>query len=148
MRAHARAAVLAVALAAASTRAEPPAAAAPGAGPPDPASLPFGAGSVAAVVQAHQPEVTACYEQRLAEGKDVQGQVVVSFVIGKDGLPGKPRVKRSTLGDKDVEACVLRAVRGWIFPRPARPQPVDLPLHFDELGRQAPPSPAPHAKDG
>ena len=140
---------LVVAAAAGAARAEPPPAASPAdAGPPDPASLPFGPGSVTAVVQAHQADVTACYETRLAEGKDVRGQVVVSFVIAADGLPSKARVKKSTLGDKDVEECVLRAVRGWIFPRPARPQPVDLPLQFEELGRPAPPSAAQRPRGG
>jgi TonB family protein len=114
--------------------ASPPAERGPDAGaPPD---APFGQEAVWTVVRSHEPDLKACYESRLAEGKDVRGEVVVSFVIALDGLPEKPRVKKSTLGDKTVEECVLRAVRRWSFPRPPRPQPVELPLRFDEIGRK------------
>lgn len=101
--------------------------------------MPFGPGSVWAVVQEHQAELTACYEQRLAEGKSVRGEVVLSFVIGRDGVPAKARVKKSTLADAAVETCLLRAARTWVFPRPSADQPVDLPLHFDEARRQEKP---------
>jgi TonB family protein len=89
------------------------------------------------VVRSHEPELKACYESRLGEGKDVRGEVVVAFVIARDGLPERPRVKRTTLGDRTIEECVLRVVRRWSFPRPPRPQPVELPLRFDEIGRKA-----------
>ncbi|HVP69341.1 MAG TPA: AgmX/PglI C-terminal domain-containing protein [Anaeromyxobacteraceae bacterium] len=109
----------------------PPASAAPDGGAP---SGPFGPDAVWAVVEAHQARITACYENRLAEGRGVRGDMVVTFVIGVDGSPQKARVKRNTLGDADVEACVLREVRGWRFPRPPVPQPVELPLRFHEVG--------------
>jgi len=131
-----------------SAAAEPPPpaevrAATPDAGPPEPAGLPFGADSVQAVAESHQPEVTSCYEERLAQGKDVRGEVVVGFVIGKDGRATQARVKKSTLGDREVEACVVRAVGGWTFPRPATPQPVTIPFRFDEIGHRAAGAPEP-----
>lgn len=139
-RGCATAGLLALALVAGAASAAPatPSPAAPSLpGPPDPGQRPFGPDSVQGVVRSHEPDLKACYEARLAEGKDVQGEMVLTFVIGVDGLPDRPRLRKSTLRDKDVEACVLRAVRRWIFPRPPRPQPVELPLKFDEIGRRA-----------
>jgi TonB family protein len=129
---------------AATARAAPPDPA-PAAEPPDaadggalaPAPVPFGPDSVWAVVRGHEREITACYEERLLAGKDVHGVVLLSFVIGKEGLPGDIRVKKSTLGDARVEACLLRTARTWLFPKPSVPQPVELPLRFDEVGRPA-----------
>ena len=126
--------LLAAAWALAAPPGSPPSAGPPGGGAAQ-AAVPFGPEAVWAVVESHQPELTACYEQRLAEGREIHGEVIVSFVIGTDGVPLKARVRRSTLRDPEVEACALRAVRGWIFPRPSVPQPVELPLRFDEVGR-------------
>ena len=104
------------------------------AGGPDVRSMPFDAESVRSVVLSHEPDIRACYEATLAEGKDVQGEVVVSLVVTTDGIPDRARVKRSTLRDKQIEECVVRTVRRWWFPRPARPQPLDLPYTYSEVG--------------
>jgi TonB family protein len=107
------------------------------AGTPDAWKMPFNAESIRSVVLAHEPDVRACYEATLAEGRDVQGEVVVSVVVTTDGIPDRARVKKSTLRDKQIEECVVRTVRRWWFPRPARPQPLELPFTFSEVGTKA-----------
>jgi TonB family protein len=107
------------------------------AGAPDARKMPFDAESVRSVVLSHEPDIRSCYEATLAEGRDVQGEVVVSVVITTDGIPDKARVRKSTLRDKQIEDCVVRTVRRWWFPRPARPQPLDLPFTFSEVGSKA-----------
>lgn len=116
---------------------EPADAGGPDAGPPDAWKMPFNAESIRSVVLSHEAEVRACYEATLAEGRDVQGEVVVSVVVTRDGIPDRARVKRSTLRDKPIEECVVRTVRRWWFPRPARAQPLDLPFTFSEVGNKA-----------
>jgi TonB family protein len=110
---------------------------APDAGTPDAWKMPFNPESIRSVVLSHEPDVRACYEATLAEGRDVQGEVVVSVVVTPDGIPDRARVKRSTLRDKQIEECVVRTVRRWWFPRPARRQPLDLPFRFSEVGSKA-----------
>jgi TonB family protein len=107
------------------------------AGQPDAWSLPFSAESVRAVLLQHQPEIQACYEETLAAGHDVQGEVVVALVVSPEGFAEKARVKRTTLKNKAVEECVLRTLRRWPFPRPKRAQPIELPFHFDEVGSKS-----------
>ncbi len=116
---------------------EPGDAGAADAGTPDAWKMPFNAESIRSVVLAHEPDVRACYETTLAEGRDVQGEVVVSVVVTTDGIPDRARVKKSTLRDKQIEECVVRTVRRWWFPRPARPQPLELPFTFSEVGTKA-----------
>ena len=111
-----------------------PPAAAPDGGPADPASLPFGPEAVQAVFTAHHGEFRTCYEEVLAQGQDVQGEVLLAFVITPEGEASRVRVKRTTLGNAAVESCVAQAVRRWAFPRPKRPQPVEYPIRFDEVG--------------
>jgi TonB family protein len=110
--------------------------------------MPFNAESVRAVVLQHQPEIQACYEETLAEGHDVQGEVVVALRVTPEGIADRARVKRSTLKSKPIEECVVRVVRGWAFPRPKRAHPIELPFRFDEIGsrskaKDATPTPAP-----
>lgn len=107
------------------------------AGPPDAWKMPFNAESIRSVVLSHEADVRACYETTLAEGRDVQGEVVISMVLTTDGIPDRARVKRSTLRDKQIEECVVRTVRRWWFPRPPRPQALDLPFTFSEVGNKA-----------
>ncbi len=138
-------AALLTATAPAALPAEPPPPATPSppaaadGGPADPASLPFGPEAVQAVFSAHHGELRTCYEEVLAQGHDLQGEVLLSFVIGSEGEASRVRVKRSTLGNPSVEACVAQAVRRWAFPKPRRPQPIEYPIRFDEIGGAPPP---------
>jgi hypothetical protein len=109
----------------------------PDAGQPDAWSLPFSAESVRAVLLQHQPEIQACYEETLAAGDDVQGDLVVALVVSREGFAERAQVKRTTLRNKAVEECVLRTLRRWPFPRPKRAQPIELPFHFDEVGSRS-----------
>lgn len=106
----------------------------PDGGPADPASLPFGPEAVQAVFTAHHGEFRTCYEEVLAQGHDVQGEVLLAFVITPEGEASRVRVRRTTLGNASVETCVAQAVRRWAFPKPRRPQPVEYPIRFDEIG--------------
>jgi TonB family protein len=113
---------------------------------PDVTKLPFNRESVAAVYQGHQAEVQACYEQLLSDGVDLQGEMVVAFTVTKEGIVDRPRVKSSTLRNKPVEDCVVDALRLWYFPKPSKPQSIEFPFRFTEVGRTKPAAAtAPHA---
>jgi TonB family protein len=132
-------------------------AASPGEAPAAPAAdVPFGPDTVRQTVEAHQGEVTGCYEVILAQGAHPQGEVRVRFTVGRNGLVSRAAVARSTLKQPRVEACILQAVRRWQFPRPARPQTIVFPFRLsvdrargqdreqvvDPPGDEAPPAPA------
>lgn len=59
-----------------------------------------------------------CYEKGLQSNPNLQGQITVAFVIGRDGALGNSSVQRSTLPDLEVNECVKRAFLTLAFPPP------------------------------
>lgn len=70
------------------------------------------------VVQRHKREVSFCYEQALQQRPDLQGRVVISFIISPTGAVQSSAVGESSLGNRAVETCIASAVRRWGFPSP------------------------------
>ena len=70
------------------------------------------------VIREHRREIRACYEGELQRDPDLEGRVVVGFVISSDGQVAGSRISESTLGNSAVEDCVARRVRQWRFPEP------------------------------
>lgn len=63
-------------------------------------------------------QVNHCYEQGLAARPNLEGRVVVRFVIGAYGTVIAANVTDSSLAVPSVGACVARAVQRWQFPVP------------------------------
>jgi TonB family protein len=74
---------------------------------------------IAKVVRERMPEVKTCYERELAEKPELKGRVVVKFTIGLEGKVVTSVLERSTLGVPRAENCIVQAIKGWEFPRPA-----------------------------
>lgn len=76
------------------------------------------ANEVRQVVRSNIPDVQACYEETLRSRPGVEGRVTVQFAIGADGRVLVAVVAESSVGDATLEACVVEAVKGWVFPEP------------------------------
>ena len=66
---------------------------------------------------AHTDDVRDCYSKRIQERPTLQGKLVARFDIGPSG-----RVIGATadgIGDTQLVACVVAAVRKWEFEKPA-----------------------------
>lgn len=63
-----------------------------------------------------KPQVIACQEKALANGRAAAGRLTVRWVVLPDGSVNGAEVQSSTLKDEVLEACVLDAVRGLRFP--------------------------------
>jgi len=59
-----------------------------------------------------RPEVTACYEERLANTPDLRGTVILSFNVSKMGQVGFVRVQKNTTSSASLATCVKLAVSG------------------------------------
>ena len=70
------------------------------------------------VIREHRPAITACYELGLVRDTSLFGEAKVRFLIGPRGRIDDAEVYESTLGDQEVEACIIAAMREWRFPRP------------------------------
>ena len=68
------------------------------------------------VIRAHMNEVRACYEQGLRRQPTLAGRVVVRFTISSIGTVSGATVQSSTLGNAQVEQCIVRTVERWRFP--------------------------------
>ena len=71
------------------------------------------------VMRAHNMEVRRCYERALAATPDLEGRVTVRFEIAPDGSVPSASTSSSTLGNAEVESCVVGVVRAMQFPEPA-----------------------------
>lgn len=59
-----------------------------------------------------------CYEQGLAKNPNLEGRVVVRFVIGREGTVTSVQGGGSDLPDSNVHSCILQSFYGLSFPAP------------------------------
>jgi len=69
------------------------------------------------IVRRHLNEAKYCYEQALPAKPGLGGRITVQFSIA-DGHVASSVLQSSTMGDSQVEGCVVQAVHRWEFPRP------------------------------
>jgi len=60
--------------------------------------------------------VRFCYNRLLTKKAGASGQIVIRLSVAADGGVSEASVVRSTLGDADLDACVLGQAREWRFP--------------------------------
>jgi len=70
------------------------------------------------VIRRHLNEVRFCYEQQLNQRPDLEGRVVVNFIISPSGAVQASSVRNSSLGNASAESGIASAVRRWNFPAP------------------------------
>lgn len=82
-------------------------------------------------VVAHTGALRACYATEAMKRPGLKGDVTVQFRIEPKGHVGAASIVSSTLSSPPVEACVLREVKTWTFPRASLPTEVaGYPLKF------------------
>ena len=70
------------------------------------------------MVRRHLNEVKFCYERELADNPQLEGRVIVKFVISASGRVSRATLESTTLNDDIAETCIANAVQRWVFPRP------------------------------
>jgi hypothetical protein len=71
------------------------------------------------VVRAHQAGIKYCYETELVRLPKLGGKIVVQWRIDLDGKVVQPRIRTTTMNNTAVEACLVRQISRWHFPKPA-----------------------------
>jgi TonB family protein len=103
----------------------------------EPAKGPLTLDVIRDVVDSHRSQVRECYASSPAAKKNLAGKVVVHFVISEKGTVSECAIKDASLADEGVKACVVAAVKAWVFPKPKHgPAAINFPFHF------GPPAPA------
>lgn len=67
-------------------------------------------------IRARMGEFRHVYEKRLKTDPDLEGRLVVKFVIGADGKVVSATIASSTLDDEKVEEGILRVMKRLVFP--------------------------------
>jgi TonB family protein len=70
------------------------------------------------IIRQHRAEYQYCYEKQLNSKRDLNGKITVKFTISGNGSVIAATVVESTMGDAEVESCVLGHIRRWVFPEP------------------------------
>jgi len=78
------------------------------------------------VIWTHQNDIKKCYEDGLTRDPKIAGMMEIKFLIGEDGAVMNSEVRSSTLGDEEVEACILDSFFHMEFPVPRRGRPYVL----------------------
>lgn len=73
---------------------------------------------IQATIAKYLSQVRACYEMGLRKKPGLAGTVATRFEIGANGRLNYSKVARSTLGNSQVEDCIVRNMQRWQFPRP------------------------------
>jgi TonB family protein len=70
------------------------------------------------VIKRHQNEIKFCYEQELQKNPSLAGKVAVAWTIDPAGGVSDANVSESSMGNANVEACIVQRIRRWKFPEP------------------------------
>lgn len=70
------------------------------------------------VVTTRRGGVQHCYDRALASNPELSGKLTLVWRIALDGTVAHVAVDHSSLGDREVEGCVMRSVRTWKFTPP------------------------------
>jgi hypothetical protein len=71
------------------------------------------------VVRAHQGGIKYCYETELMRQPRLAGKIVAQWRIDLDGKVQSARIRTTTMNSTAVEACLVRQIGRWRFPKPA-----------------------------
>ena len=72
-----------------------------------------------AVIRKNLSQIRYCYQRALSRQPNIEGKVVVKFVIARDGSVSKSTIKSSSLGSQAVESCIVGRFRRFQFPKPS-----------------------------
>jgi TonB family protein len=70
------------------------------------------------VIKRHQNEIKFCYEQELQKNAALGGKVAVAWTIDPAGAVSESNVSESSIGNANVESCIVQRIRRWKFPEP------------------------------
>ena len=74
--------------------------------------------NIQSVVRRRAGAIRACYERELQLHPKLQGKVTARWTINLEGKVATATVVNSSMGNKNVEGCVLRSIRRMRFAKP------------------------------
>jgi hypothetical protein len=87
------------------------------------------------VIRANLGGVRACYQHALTRVPSLEGKVSVKFSIGLEGNVPSSALAQSTVGNSQLESCVVDRMRVLQFPRSRGIAVVTYPFIFHQAGK-------------
>lgn len=72
---------------------------------------------VKGVIGRNKDSIYECYSQQLADHPGLAGRVLISITSNGAGQVASAVVRKSTLQNKLLEACMTKTIRGWKMPQ-------------------------------
>ncbi|MCA9697500.1 MAG: AgmX/PglI C-terminal domain-containing protein [Myxococcales bacterium] len=69
------------------------------------------------VIRARMNAVRGCYHEGLKSKPELKGKLSVDFEIGEDGKVAAAKIHDSKIGSASVEACFIKVIDDWTFPK-------------------------------
>jgi hypothetical protein len=70
------------------------------------------------VIRRHRNEYRYCYEKELNTKRDLNGKIIMKFTIAGNGAVIASKVLSSTMNNRNVENCIAKKIKRWMFPAP------------------------------
>lgn len=89
------------------------------------------------VVRRHMPQISNCYRRALNAGAPFSGRVLSRWVITGSGRVSNAGVETSSLGNTEVERCLVGVIQRMLFPEPLGGGVVEVsyPFSFAPAGK-------------
>ncbi|MEZ4272654.1 MAG: AgmX/PglI C-terminal domain-containing protein [Myxococcota bacterium] len=71
------------------------------------------------VIDRHKAQIRYCYEFQLQRNQNLEGRIMMSWIIAATGSVAKVKVAESTMKNAAVESCIAEKIKTWMFPAPA-----------------------------
>ncbi len=77
-------------------------------------------------------ELQTCWqdEYERSHNRQLQGDITIGLTVTPSGKPTGVRVLKSSMGNADVEQCVVKSVTGWAFPETSADCPYMRTVHL------------------
>lgn len=73
---------------------------------------------ISGVIRKNTNTIQYCYEKSLTKNPQLQGKIVVRFIIDGSGKVSRVEIVETTIADLELESCVMERVKQMIFPKP------------------------------
>jgi len=70
------------------------------------------------VVRRHSRGIRYCYERELQDDPALEGRIVANWTIDLDGHVSRRSIETNSMGNRNVESCLLREIGRMRFPEP------------------------------
>ena len=90
--------------------------------------------SIFKVIQQSMKDINKCYQSALMKDDTLQGKLMMSFIVEKDGVVKRAEIKETSIQSDGMKQCIVTAFKAMTFPQADKITRVVYPLIFQKSG--------------